>query len=424
MDSEQNEICTLTKNFFGKTNEYWLLADQVLGTISVFLVTIMVARRLPMETFGFFAGIMLLQFFILTVQNSLVSGPYQVLHVKFANEEHKNYADTVFGIQSLFLFLLIAVLIILYVVTPEGLTMFLPSWWWIGLSLTGFLFQDYLRKYFISEGKIFHTFLIDAITSLIQLVCIALLFFGDSINFLSSFRIIGCSYIPALILGVYWLQLGRLHTMYVIKAIRLHLDTGKWLIMTAMLQWWSANLFVVAAGVFLGAAAFGAIRLAQNLFNLLNVVLQVFENYVVPNAADRYKNSARTLKPYLRSVSVKTGVLFVPLSLAIGIFARQVLDFLGGEQYESYAIAVQGLAVLQLLIFLSYPIRIAIRVLLLNKAFFVGYIITSIFSVLAARTFIQWGNIEGVIAGLLANQLLMLTYWQVLLHRRKFVIWR
>lgn len=181
--------------------------------------------------------------------------------------------------------------------------------------------------------------------------------------------------------------------------------------------------FIVAAGVFLGAAAFGAIRLAQNLFSLLNVVLQVFENYVVPNAAQIYKTSAINLKQYLRQASLKAGLLFVPLSLGIGIFARPVLNFLGGEQYESYAIAVQGLAVLQLLIFFSYPIRIAIRVLLLNKLFFIGYVITSIFSILAARTFIQWGSIEGVIAGLLANQLLIITYWQVMLHRRKFAIW-
>ncbi|MEO6930053.1 MAG: oligosaccharide flippase family protein, partial [Chitinophagaceae bacterium] len=196
--------------------------------------------------------------------------------------------------------------------------------------------------------------------------------------------------------------------------------TGKWLIMTAMLQWWSGNLFIVAAGLYLGAAAFGAIRLAQNLFSMLNLVLQVFENYVVPRAAQIYKTSSQNLRSYLRSVSVKVGLLFVPLSLALGFFARPVLGFLGGEQYESYGIAVQGLAVLQLLIFLSYPIRIAIRVLLLNKVFFIGYIITSLFSVLAARTFIQWGNLEGVIAGLLVNQVLIIVYWQVMLHRSKF----
>lgn len=405
-------------------NEYWLLADQISGTLSVFLITIMVARQLTIEVFGCFAGIMMLQAFLLVVQNSLVTGPYQVLHTKFADAEQKCYSDAVFSLESFFLLVLAGLFSLLYIYTPEAFKMFLPAWWWIVLSIIGFLLQDFIRRYFISKEKTFHAFVMNAISALLQVCCITFFFLQETIDFLVCFKIISIAYLPAIGFGVYMLRLERPEIKYLAKTIRFHLDTGKWLMITAMLQWSSGNLFVVAAGVFLGVATFGAIRLAQTLFSLLNVVLQVFENYVVPNAVQIYKTSALNLQQYLRSVSVKTGLLFVPLSLAIGIFSTPILVFLGGEQYESYAIAVQGLAVLQLLIFLSYPVRIAIRVLLLNKVFFIGYIITSIFSVLAARAFIQWGSIEGVIAGLLANQLLIITYWHTILRRRKFMIWR
>ena len=56
------------------------------------------------------------------------------------------------------------------------------------------------------------------------------------------------------------------------------------------------NLFIVTSGVYLGVAALGAFRLVQSLFGILNLVLQTFENYVLPQASVKYNESATKAK--------------------------------------------------------------------------------------------------------------------------------
>jgi hypothetical protein len=69
-------------------------------------------------------------------------------------------------------------------------------------------------------------------------------------------------------------------------------------------------------------------------------------------------------------------------------------------------------------------VRIAIRVMLLNKAFFIGYVTSTVFSMLAARPMVAWLGINGVVAGLLINQVLLIGYWLYVLKQKNFVLWK
>ena len=180
----------------------------------------------------------------------------------------------------------------------------------------------------------------------------------------------------------------------------------------------------MAAGVLLGVEAFGALRLAQNIFGLLNVLFQAFENYVVPNAARVYQQSATLLSDYLKTISKKSVLLLLPILVVLFVLAPQVFTLAGGVQYASYYSLIQVMCGLYLLIFLGYPVRIAIRVMLLNKAFFIGYVTSTVFSVLAARPMVAWLGINGVVAGLLINQVLLIGYWLYVLKQKNFVLWK
>jgi O-antigen/teichoic acid export membrane protein len=114
----------------------------------------------------------------------------------------------------------------------------------------------------------------------------------------------------------------------------------------------------------------------------------------------------------------------LPVVVCCIVFAKQIFFLCGGADYIEYAYALQGMSILYLIIFTGYPIRIAIRVFLLNREFFFAYCISFLFSLLSAKYLIQQWQLTGVIISLIINQLLMLGYWQMALSRKKFVLWK
>jgi O-antigen/teichoic acid export membrane protein len=114
------------------------------------------------------------------------------------------------------------------------------------------------------------------------------------------------------------------------------------------------------------------------------------------------------------------------LGIIIGlffVFSQPLIMLLGGEKYHQYGFVVRLVSVLYLLIIYSYPTRISIRVLEQNKAFFTGYCISFVFSVLSFHFLLQSGGLYGAVGGLAINQILMLVYWKILLNKKKISLW-
>jgi O-antigen/teichoic acid export membrane protein len=407
-----------------RSEKFWVLGDQLLVSGAGFFTTILAARQLGLQAFGWFASVVLAQLFVLTVQNGIITGPYQVLQAEQQKDEGPTYVNATLILQCGFIAVVILAGCILFFARPVFLQPFLTSWWWIVLAVTGYLLQDYLRRIFMAGGKAMLAFVIDAITNLLQLFILLYFFVKHQLHFTNCIMVMGLTFIPSVLLGIFLLKWKWVTGPEMKSALQKQLHHGKWLLLTALLQWWTGNSFIVAAGMLLGVTSFAALRLAQNIFGVLNVLFQAFENYVIPNAARIYKKSAGDLQPYLKIVSIKTAALVIPVLLVVIFFARFIFYIAGGAQYTSYAIILQGMSVLYLVIFLGYPVRIAIRVLLMNKSFFTGYCVTAVFSLLAAASFIRCWGVGGVIAGLAINQLLMIGYWLFILQKRNFILWK
>ena len=130
------------------------------------------------------------------------------------------------------------------------------------------------------------------------------------------------------------------------------------------------------------------------------------------------------MQRYLRSITIQSMFLLLPVLIALFLFPKQLFLLAGGEAFSSYAYALQGMAILYVLIFIGNPLRIAIRALLLNRDFFIAYVISFLFSISFAQQFIKTWHVGGVIAALIVNQLLMLGYWYAVLARKKFWLWK
>jgi O-antigen/teichoic acid export membrane protein len=225
-------------------------------------------------------------------------------------------------------------------------------------------------------------------------------------------------------IGFYALkQYFKFNHLYILF-FKKHISQGKWLLFSSVIQWWSSNLFVVASGVFLGLEALGAFRLVQTVFGVLNLLFQTFENYVLPKAVSLFVKSTNSAKKYIISISKKSGLLILSFLFVLYIFSDSIIQLIGGEKYTQYGFVIRGMSILYVLIFIGYPIRLCIRMLVLNKNFFIGYLLSLAFSLLFFNYFLSNFGLSGAILGLVISQLILIIYWQFVLSKNNFLLWK
>lgn len=399
----------------------WVILDQAIFSGGSFVTTILLARLLNAESFGLFASIILFAYLGISLTGAMVIQPLQVSLAKTIDKE--SYNSFCFWLQTGLLALLAASSYLLFQFELTILATYSTLGIGVLFFLISFISQDYFRKLFLAQSLVRQALWIDAISVSIQISILTYYFFGQRPVLENLLWYLGLSYFPAILISI--LKIRPIHyTAAWRDYARMHYQQGKWLILTAFTQWWSSNLFVVASGLFLGMQALGAFRLVQSLFGVLNILLQTFENYVLPETARLLHESHDLAKTHLRTLSLQSAAVFGILLLFIFTFSEQIIVLAGGAEYAEYAFVVKGMAILYLFIFISYPVRMAIRALVLNKHFFQGYLISLLFSLLSFQYLLQEFHLIGAIIGLIGSQIILLIFWQFILSKHNFSLWK
>lgn len=394
-----------------------VLLDQAVFSGTNFLLTILLAHTLNVASFGRYSALVLAMYLLTSVLDAMV---VQVVQVQAATQNHlRSYISFSFWLQILALSGVLLVVGLVYRFLPLSLSLetVLPM-------VIGFVMHDYFRKTLIALGQTMQVLIIDVLAAVAQIVALAIFFWlKGSLNM--YLLLMGAAYAVPFVYGLYrlrplfwslrgkWLAFGALH-----------LAEGKWLLGSALVQWWAGNLFVVASGIYLGAQALGGLRLVQSLFGILNVLLQTFENYVLPTTATLLAKSRSDAAKYLVKTTQTAAILFVPVLLTAAFFPRQIMQLVGGEMYMQYGFLLTGMACNYVLIYLAQPIRISIRVLLLNQYFFYGYVLTLAFALLSSDFLLSNYGLIGVLVGLLSSQLILIVFWQLILNKKGFFSWK
>ena len=404
-----------------KSEKMLVLADQAIHSGMSFLVTLALVRLLDPESFGWYTSMFLFILFMVSVSNALLIQPLQVYLAKV--HDYRTYYSFALSMQLILLFLIILALQVVFQFELSFLDVLYPSQIGFILFVGSYVLHDFFRKYLLARALLLHAFLMDLLTFICLLLALTFLYLTQA-TLDRVVLVIALSYLPSIV-GVSLQQRPSLSnwtswTQY----FKVHKKEGKWFLMTSVLQWWASNLFVVASGAFLGAKAIGAFRLVQMVFGVLNVLLQTLENYALPYAARLLENSIDESKQYLRNLSGQISLLAGLLLLVVFFFPEFILSLIAGPEYEAYAFLVQGMAVLYFIIFIGYPIRMAIRMLNLNQFFFMGYVLSFVFSLLSFKYLLAQWNLWGAISGLIINQLLLLSFWYFILINKKFNLWK
>lgn len=394
-----------------------ILLDQVVVSGTSFVTNMLMARQLGLKAYGLFSFVFLVQLFLLSLQQAISTGVYQVLLNRLSFRKKVFYTSGLFYLQILFLLLVSVLGFVLYL--WDTADYILPAI----ISVILFLFQDFLRKVLITNERADKALLTDVITNVLQILLIAISVFYNRLSLTNCFWITGLTFIPSIITGIYYLRPGSFRISSLQYAFHQHKHHSGWMLLSALLQWFAGNYFVMAAGWWLGFAALGALRLAQFIFGLLNVLLQAIENYALPKGVV-LQHQPELLVKFLLSIFKKVSVLFLPILLLMSVFAEQILSMAGGKNYISYGYVMYGLSIVYLLIVVCLPVRIAIRIQLLNKHYFIGYVLATVFSISTAKILITTLGIAGVLTGLFLTQMILIIYWLCILKQKNVQLWK
>lgn len=404
--------------------KYWVLADQIVVSGSAFLTNLMLAKAMGLPEYGKFSIIVMIQLFILSLSMASSSQVYQVSYPALPAADQQKLTPGMLGLQFVaaifLLFGAFAAWSVCRIADFKSIHFSNATLIMAAVATVLFVLQDFLRRVFITRVQGSYAFLIDSLTNVIQIVALLAAWYFQVLGQLMAWSIIGLSFLPSVITGVILMKPGRISLTVIRFSWQLQVRKGGWLIGSSLLQWGSGYFFVIAAGWWLGAPALGALRLAQYIFGLLNLLLQAIENYVLPKVA-AIKGD---LSAYWWKLMLKSLLIIVPILCLLSLFAKDIFSIIGGKDYEQYTFVVYGLSLVYLLITIGYPIRIAIRSLELNRDYFIGYILSVSTGLLLAPWLIKTWALQGVLAGIFLTQLIMICYWSFILQRKYAILWK
>lgn len=399
-----------------KSASVLVFTDQLIFSGSNFLLTFLLVRKLSISEFGIFSSILLITYFLVGISNAFIVQPFQILSAKNFSKKSLGFAF----MASLVLISMFSLLVFFITLLPVPAIAFVKN----NLSalivfVSAYILQDFLRKILLTIDHIKIVLFIDTIF----IIIFPLLGFEVSLTLWKSLYIIGIVNIAASVPGIGYLIKNADFNLKNTSLLRYYFTEGKWLLSASLLQWLSGNFFTLAAGVYLGINALGALRLVQSFFGIINIILQTIENYYLPKTAQLYYQNKNQEKKELLLKIRKAIALLAIIIVCFFIFSDSLIIILGGEKYHQYGFVIKLISALYIVILYSYPTRISIRILEQNKAFFIGYCISFVFSVLSFHFLLKYGQLYGAVAGLAVNQIVMIVYWKIILNKKQISVW-
>lgn len=395
-----------------------VFADQAISSGTTFLLTLFLAQKLDNKSFGAFSAIVLVSYLVMSITNALLIQPFQVSISKIMEKkQYQVFLTYGLFVVSLFLFFLIQFAVFFLAHTNE----YRLNVYAISCFILGFIINDFFRKLLLGINKVKIVFAMDFIFLLLILIVFC---WDETIQLPNALWTIGLSNLITALPGIYFIAKNFETPISWKLFLSHHFSQGKWLFSVALLQWCSSNFFVLVSGIYLGIEALGALRLVQSFFGILNVGLQTVENYFLPKVAAIYNENCGKAKKYLLEITIFGALFFAVLLTVFFIFSDEIIVLAGGQKYQNYGYLVRIISVLYFFIFLSYPIRIAIRILVLNKIFFFGYVLSFVSSLLSFHFLLNSFGLYGAVSGLILNQIIMILFWQNQLKKNQFQLWK
>ncbi|MEM7037807.1 MAG: MATE family efflux transporter [Bacteroidota bacterium] len=391
----------------GQNFQQWFRAsggyfvDQAMVSGGNFALTLVLARQLGVEGFGLFSLGWMGVLFVNSLQQAFVLTPMLSLHAT----ADKGYLNALARIQALLAFAPVVLVLPALPFFPEADHRLLLLA--VAVASFGHQLYDFSRKALLVRSALRPVQLLDAAVLLSQLALVGGLHFAGILTPITVLFGLGMAF--TLCAALPFFQLLQTCPATDMKAlVGRHWNYGRWLGATALLQWFSGNFFILTGGALLGTAAMGAIRMAQTLTGLLNVLLLAFENFVPVRAANvMAADGFPAMRRYLGQMSWKGAALFLPVLALTALFAQPIVSLAFGAEYLPFAYVLRGFCLLYALVFVGTMLRYFYRTTGDTREIFFAYVISTVVSLFLATPVVSSMGLIGIVAGLLLSQILI-----------------
>ncbi len=389
--------------------EIWALTDQSVVSATNFLTNVMLARFMGLREFGVFALAWMSVLFVNSLQGALMTAPMMSIAPKQEEKDRPRYFGAVV-FQELVLVSCCFVLVYTVVKISGSFIRFsevkqlaLP----LAVSAFAYQMQDFLRRYFFATRQSQRALADDALSYLSQLPILFLLHRAGHLNSTNALWAMAGTSLLGLLPGFLWMEPLRFDREWIGAVWRRHWKISRWLSASALLQWTSSNLFVIAAPVYYGAAAAGVLKASQNLMGVTHVWFQGLDNVVPVESARRLREGGpRSMLAYTRSILLKWGGLTLLFAIVMAVSPAFWLRLMYGPEMVQYGYILRLYALLYVVVFLGGPLRAGLQALEYTVPIFWSYLAMTAFAFSFAVPMAKWLGLSGSLFGLIGSQIL------------------
>jgi O-antigen/teichoic acid export membrane protein len=277
----------------------------------------------------------------------------------------------------------------------------------LAVSAFAYQMQDFLRRYFFATRQSRRALADDALSYLTQLPMMLLLHRAGHLNSAMALWVMAGTSIFGLVAGWFWMERLEFQWEWIKAISRRHWKVSRWLTASAVLQWTSGNLFVLAAPVYYGAAAAGILKASQNLMGVTHVWFQGLDNVVPVETARRLREGGvHSMLAYTRSILVKWGGLTLVFAIIMAVTPGFWLRLMYTSQMAQYGYVLRLYALIYVILFIGGPLRAGLQALEFTVPIFWSYLAMSAFAFAFAVPMAKWLGLNGTMLGLLGTQVL------------------
>ena len=398
-------------NIFKINSKFITLFDQIVVSASNFFISILILRYLGIEEFGIFSFFWLIILFIGSIQQSLIISPLFSNAPKYKLSNLNLFYGNVFIQQitliifTIFLFYLFSKLF--YFINSEyDLVEYFFS---LSMLIIFFQLYNFFRRFHYSKKFLVNIFIIDLIIYSIFFIIIIYYNLNNKLDLLTVLKTFTIIFIIGTLLSFKLYKYFKFKKKLFFRIIKENWSISSWLVLSNIIQWFSANLWLINIGLILGPFYLGVIRACQTILNISNLLFQTLENLYAQKISLILQNQGKLkMNNYIKNLNLKGLIITILLSLLIFFASGILLKIFYGEEVSRFKYILSILAFMIPLNFLNYLVPFGLRALGKTFPIFLSYVTTSIIALLFSKLIIEKYEVNGFLFGVYITQIIIL----------------
>jgi O-antigen/teichoic acid export membrane protein len=392
--------------------------DQALSSACNFLTTILLARALGLEAFGLYTGVWLALYFAMSLQLGLIVSPMMSIGAKEEGAEAQAYYTVVFlhqaGYVAAAAVAIFAVLTFAAGAAPLLAGLALPG----SIAAAAYLTQDFLRRYLFARRRPAGILLIDTVNQALKLGMLAALWHAGMISVANALWAVAGAATVSVICGLCMSGPFRWKPDVFIEVTGRQWRSARWLVLTGSVQWGlNYSGLLVTAGLF-GPKVLGALRAAQSLLAVLNVVREALDNIVPPLAGKAFaKGGLPGLRQMLGRAMRFAALTGASAVIGLCLFGPWLLHRLYGGEILEFDWVIVWYAFAFPMALMTQALGCAFRALERTRPIFLATFVGGCFNLLAVYPAAVVFGVAGLIAVTLLSELVVLIVLTILVIR-------